>query len=90
MPEGVSKTFAMDCFTKGKAKNGNKRETSELDIQGFEWAMRKIARQTGADFASLHVRITFVSCNGNALFGLIRSLADRFCVSFLIRVRVSA
>jgi len=54
VPQGVSKTFAMDTFTKAKQK-GACKDKSELDLQGFEWAMRKISRQVGADFVTLHI-----------------------------------
>jgi len=43
MPEGVSKTFAMDTFKKSKAK-GAGTDKSELDLPAFESAMRRICR----------------------------------------------
>ena len=54
VPHGVSKTFAMESFSKAKQK-GSSKDRSELDLQGFEWAMRRISRQVGADFATLHI-----------------------------------
>ena len=42
---GVSKTFAMDSFARAKAKHNNGKDTGEMDLGGFEWAMRRICRQ---------------------------------------------
>lgn len=51
MPDKVSKTFAMECFTKGKKMS---RDQSELDWNGFEWAMKRIAKQVGIPFEEIH------------------------------------
>merc|ERR1719352_2086804 len=52
---GVSKTFAMDSFARAKAKHNNGKDTGEMDLGGFEWAMRRICRQVGANFQTLHI-----------------------------------
>lgn len=51
MPEMVSKTFAMECFTQGKTKA---RDQSELDWPAFEWAMKEIASQARIPFDEIH------------------------------------
>ena len=49
---GVSKTFAMDSFARAKAKHNNGKDTGEMDLGGFEWAMRRICRQVCVSLCS--------------------------------------
>ena len=52
LPGKVNKTQAMDLYSKGKAKSGG--DKSEMDWDGFEFSMRKVADLAGLSFAIIH------------------------------------
>ena len=52
MPAKVNKTQAMDIYAKGKAKSGG--DKSEMDWDGFEFAMKKVAELLGVSYGLLH------------------------------------
>ncbi len=51
-PAKINKTQAMDLYSKGKAKSGG--DKSEMDWDGFEFAMRKVAELVGVSFGLIH------------------------------------
>jgi len=52
LPAKVNKTQAMDFYAKGKAKSGG--DKSEMDWDGFEFAMKKVADVAGVSYGLLH------------------------------------
>ena len=52
MPSKINKTQVMDLFSKGKAKSGG--DKSEMDWDGFEFAMKKVADMVGISYGLLH------------------------------------
>jgi hypothetical protein len=51
-PAKVNKTQVMDIYAKGKANSGG--DKSEMDWDGFEFAMKKIADAVGVSYGLLH------------------------------------
>jgi len=52
LPAKINKTQAMDMYAKGKAKSGG--DQSEMDWNGFEFAMKKIADLADVSFGLIH------------------------------------
>jgi len=53
-PAKVNKTQVMDIYAKGKANSGG--DKSEMDWDGFEFAMKKIADAVGVSYGLLHTQ----------------------------------
>ena len=54
--------YAQDLYVKGKAKSGG--DKSEMDWDGFEFVMRKVAGIVGVDYKLIHTYRQTVDAKG--------------------------